>query len=186
MNIELHPLLPHPSSTPPEGLHVSAGLVIGADVTLRFCIEGAVEAVRWPERAPAIRADDLWQTTCGEAFFGHGDGDDYVELNASPSGAYALYAFSDTLVARPHPFGAPPVVRPSSGPGQRIVDVRLPGEALASVTGTDPWRVGLTWVIESLDGRISHYALHHPATRPHFHHAGGRTLVLPRHGVAIA
>ena len=34
-----------------------------------------------------------------------------------------------------------------------------------------PWRLGLSAVIEEANGRLSYWALAHPAGRPDFHHA---------------
>ena len=43
-----------------------------------------------------------------------------------------------------------------------------------------PGAVGLSAVIETLDGQLSHWALHHPrADRPDFHHRAGWTAHPP-------
>ena len=42
-------------------------------------------------------------------------------------------------------------------------------------------RLGLSAVIEEADGRVSYWALAHPAPKPDFHHAGTLALQLPKH-----
>lgn len=46
----------------------------------------------WQEQQVAFR-DYLWEQTCLECFIG-GASSDYVEINANPAGAYALYHFT--------------------------------------------------------------------------------------------
>ncbi len=41
------------------------------------------------------RRDELWRTTCFEAFFGIAGSAAYLELNVAPSGDWAWYAFED-------------------------------------------------------------------------------------------
>ena len=51
----------------------------------------------------------------------------------------------------------------------------LPASALLSLP-PGPARLGLTAVIEEAGGRLSYWALRHPAERPDFHDAGGFAL----------
>ena len=44
-----------------------------------------------PEATARVRTDELWRTTCFEAFVRTDGG--YVEYNLSPSGAWAAYRF---------------------------------------------------------------------------------------------
>jgi len=41
------------------------------------------------------------------------------------------------------------------------------------------WSLGLSAVIESADGRLSYWALRHPAPRPDFHQRAGWAARLP-------
>ncbi len=55
----------------------------------------------------------------------------------------------------------------------------LPLAALPRLAaGVGTWCVGLTAVIEPLEGPISYWALSHPAPKPDFHHADGWILPL--------
>ena len=85
------PLIPHPTCSP-------AGLTLevearraGRALSLEYLLAGPVERVRWPEATARVRTDELWRTTCFEAFVRTDGG--YVEYNLSPSGAWAAYRF---------------------------------------------------------------------------------------------
>ncbi len=45
-------------------------------------------------------------------------------------------------------------------------------------------RLALSAVIEETDGRLSYWALAHPAAKPDFHHAEAFVLSLPGHDTA--
>ena len=52
-------------------------------------------------------------------------------------------------------------------------------EPVATATGRPSLEVGITAVIEHSDGRLSYWALHHPAAEADFHHRGGFTIQVP-------
>lgn len=67
---------------------------------ISFFIQGTdVSPFTLPAFNTVKQADFLWQTTCFECFFGQGQINDkhknngYIEINASPTGAYACYTF---------------------------------------------------------------------------------------------
>ena len=45
--------------------------------------------------------------------------------------------------------------------------------------GEGPWRMGVSTVIETVDGAISYWALAHPPDKPDFHHPESFVLELP-------
>jgi hypothetical protein len=74
------------------------------------------------------------------------------------------------------PGDAPPITGPSisteRGAAALVLQAWLPRALLPA----QPTALGLSAVIETLDGQISHWALHHPhADRPDFHHQAGWT-----------
>ncbi|MDY6922612.1 MAG: DOMON-like domain-containing protein [Pseudomonadota bacterium] len=164
-------LLPHPEArqSGAERLEVHVerdGLLLW----LRFVVWGEVERIAWPREAAQARADDLWRHTCFEAFVATDDG--YVEYNLSPSSQWASYRFDGPRM------------------GMRAAD------EVATVEGLDgAWdmmalearielphgakRLGLSAVIEGLDGAISYWALAHPSAKPDFHHPDSFLLDLP-------
>lgn len=164
------PLVPH-STTPGPGLtlEVQTGRV-GRTLSLEYRLAGMVQTVLWPSPAPRERTDDLWRTTCFEAFAETARG--YAEYNLSPSGAWAAYGFSGYRegmrpLATKSPFIA---VRHAPGLFILTVDLILPEEA----TG----RVGLSAVVQGLNGVVSYWALRHPSDKPDFHHPDSFALTL--------
>lgn len=164
-------LHPHPS-TPIAGLtlEVEAARRDGL-LSLEYRLGGAVDAVFWPEPTARERTDGLWRTTCFEAFAGGGVV--YAEYNLSPSGAWAAYAFDGYRKGmRPLEQIAPMIVtRRARGLFALTADVVLPD-------GADG-RTGLSAVIQTLDGRVSYWALAHPSDKPDFHHPDSFMLELP-------
>jgi hypothetical protein len=164
------PLIPHPTCS-----HVGLTLEVearraGRVLSLEYVLAGPVEMVRWPQAAARARTDDLWRTTCFEAFVRTADG--YVEYNLSPSGGWAAYRFDGYREGmRELEIAAPFIVtRMAQGRFVLTVDVELPEDA----TGM----VGLTAVIEGLDGAIAYWALAHPSEGPDFHNEEGWAAVL--------
>lgn len=164
------PLIPHPTSSP-------AGLTLdvearraGKVLSLEYGLAGPVELVRWPQAAARARTDELWRTTCFEAFVRTADG--YVEYNLSPSGAWAAYRFDGYREGMRALEIAPPfiVTRMAQGRFGLTVDVELPEDARDVV--------GLTAVIEGLDGAIAYWGLAHPSDKPDFHHPDSFALEL--------
>ena len=165
------PLIPHPTSSP-------AGLTLEAEarrarwvLSLEYVLAGPVEGVWQPEAAARVRTDGLWQATCFEAFV-RTEAGGYVEYNLSPSGAWAAYRFDGyregmRALETPAPFI---VTRTAPGRFVLTADVTLPEDAARAV--------GLTAVIQGLDGAIGYWALAHPSDKPDFHHPDSFALDL--------
>lgn len=165
------PLIPHPTSTP-AGLTVDVeARRAGRVLSLEYVLAGPVETVRWPQAAARASTDELWRTTCFEAFV-RTEAGGYVEYNLSPSGAWAAYRFDGYREGMRDLEIAAPFIVTRLAPGRFVltVDVELPEDA------TDA--VGLTAVIEGLDGAIGYWALAHPSDKPDFHHPDSFALDL--------
>ena len=160
-------------------IEVAAERSASGVLTLRYRLEGVTGGLLVPPPAAPERTDELWKTTCFEAFVRSADGEGYYELNVAPSSAWAAYRF-DGYRAGMRP--ARDVVRPG-------IALRRTGERLELEAGVDlgaadlpaeaPWRLGLSAVIQEVGGRTSYWALAHPAGRPDFHHAIGFARQLP-------
>jgi len=174
------PLIAHPAAAPGVRLEVSASATRtrAGVLSLHYRVTGQVDAIRVP--APVASPDVrhlLWQHTCFELFLASGSGPRYWELNLSPSGEWAAYAFAS------YRQGAPLAPAPAS-PGIRWqadatalelrAELALPG--LASELAGSPLRAGLSAVLEERDGRRSCWALHHVRPEPDFHDAGSFRL----------
>lgn len=163
-------LRPHPASPPSpiETLTVAIERE-GNLLWLRFVAEGPIDDVAWPEPAEG-RADELWRTTCFEAFVETDDG--YVEFNLSPSGRWASYRFD-----APRQGMRDAVETPTAPEMDAASDVVALETRLTLPRGAR--RLGLSAVIEATDGTISYWALAHPSDKPDFHHPDSFVLELP-------
>lgn len=180
----------HPAHPCPVPLRLSVSLAprlhAGAPgIGLRYVLAGDCVRVRMP--APVSGpgpADGLWQHTCFEAFVALEGAAAYREFNFSPSGQWAAYRFSQERVrdlpAEQQAGPARPAMDITTLRRRWTLDVHLPLDTLPGDAG-DVRCWGLSAVIETTDGHLSHWALHHPAPRPDFHHPAGRTLRLPAH-----
>lgn len=165
------PLIPHPTTAAVHGLTLEVeARRAGRVLSLEYGLAGPVETVLWPQGAPRVHTDELWRTTCFEAFARTAGG--YVEYNLSPSGAWAAYGFDGYRegmrdLAVPAPFI---VTRTAPGRFVLTADVELPEDATGAI--------GLTAVIERLDGSILYWALTHPSQGPDFHHAASMAALV--------
>lgn len=181
-------LAPHPA-TPCEAVRSievrvkrRAGLL-----DLTYTVEGDSRLVRLPRPAPPQRVDGLWRHTCLEAFLApQGQwpasaseraaspvGAPYVELNFSPSGEWAAYAFEAYRSGmRPLEALAAPVIALTRHSGDAPWRVHVALE-IGSIVGDAPARLALAAVIEDAEGRLAYWALRHPADTPDFHDADG-------------
>lgn len=133
--------------------------------------------LRLPPVADPVRVDGLWEATCFEAFFRLADDDDYYEFNFAPSLEWAAYSFTGYREGRADlPLSAPPFVSIDSRAGLYIfeVDLKLPSQWSGSAL-----HLGMSAVVETLDGNKSYWALAHPPGDPDFHHPDSFALQLP-------
>lgn len=188
-------LQPHPSSPPGAIANVSVEIHRdGARLDLVYRIGGDTGSLFVPAMAAGERTDNLWQTTCAEAFIQPEGGEDYYEFNLSPSTRWAAYSFTGyrkdmanlvipvPKISTPAKAGAQlapsePLdsgLRRSADTLQLTATIWLPHDIAAL-----PWRVGLTTVIEETSGRKSFWALAHPSPEPDFHNRASFLHRLP-------
>ncbi|WP_254447476.1 GIY-YIG nuclease family protein [Sphingomonas sp. ID1715] len=170
-------LHPHSALLPSQPFSIEARLALGKNkARVGFTLSGAVDLLLVPTRSPAARRDNLWQHTCFELFARTWTG--YIEYNLSLSTEWAAYAFSGYRENMSQLAVEPPGIRVerSAHRLQLTAELDLPAEA------TD---IGLSAVIEELDGTKSYWALRHPpGERPDFHHPDCFALELPSAGEA--
>jgi hypothetical protein len=174
-------LLCHPQ-TPTEvvyGVEAEALRVGGGTISLRFVVRGDIERIRVPEKmAPAI-VFDLWQHTCCEAFVAIDGASAYHELNLSPSGQWAIFAFERyrdglSILDETHA----PRIDFRSSPDRLELEALVEIGRFSTRHAEAPLRLGLAAVVEERDGALSYWALHHPPGVADFHHADAMRLVL--------
>lgn len=166
-----HPGFPCPAV---RQLSVNVQCLPDKGLFLQYHLQGDLQQLRIPElQAPAM-TDGLWQHTCFEAFIAREGGASYQEFNFSPSQQWAAYLFDDYRIRNPnwlsrHRY----TIYPRGDADNLWVDVVIPLAELALVAPGQIGRLGLTAVIETVEGGLSYWALRHPAEKPDFHHSGG-------------
>jgi hypothetical protein len=165
-------LLPHPSTPPSDPAlkvwvnidHV-ASLGPVATTNIWFGIGAPAGRFVIPEAPEPSRADDLWQTTCFEAFLRPVGEASYREWNFAPSGQWAAYDFTAPRerMAKAEVAAAPYI---------RVED-NFTWWALGATIAVDAetqWELGLSAVLEEKDRTKSYWALAHPGgDKPDFH-----------------
>jgi len=172
----LRELIPHPEtpSAAVSSIHVAVARPEPGLLALRYTVAGRIADVRIAPPSDPLRTDDLWRTTCFEAFVEAAPGAGYYEFNLSPSTKWAAYHFSDYREGMALAELAPPAV--ITGANATHVDV----DALIYLPPSEaPWLLALAAVIEETNGATSYWALKHPPGKPDFHRADGFVLELP-------
>lgn len=173
-------LIPHPTSPPSDpGLKVWANVEhvasLAAVATTNIWFGVGAPAARFviPEPAEPERADELWKTTCFEAFLRPLGRENYREWNFAPSGQWAAYDFSATRTGMSEGEAADPYIR---------VEDNLTWWALGAAIAVPAdinWELGLSAVLEAKDGTKSYWALAHTGDKPDFHDPGCFVARLP-------
>jgi len=144
-------------------------------LSLLYAAIGRIEGIVIPSPAPPLRTDNLWKTTCFEAFLQPEGECVYRELNFSPSGQWAAYDFDDYRTGMTQAgLHAPPEIELILAPDRLELHVRL-----ALDLSREPYRLGLSAVIDEKVGFRSLWALSHKGGVPDFHRADCFTLELP-------
>lgn len=164
-------LVPHPS-TPLSGSqlklwasvdHVSS---LGAVATTNIWFGVGAPADRFviPAAEEPTRRDELWKTTCFEAFLRAQGGETYREWNFAPSGDWAAYDFASYRKGMASADVAEPYVR---------MEDNFTWWSLGATIAMDAdlvWHLGLSAVLEENDGTKSYWALAHcDPDKPDFH-----------------
>lgn len=173
------PLVCHPATPAPwlEGIVVQVAADQRMGMTLVYTVRGDLGRLLLPPPAVPVRVDGLWRHTCCEAFVRGAETAAYREYNFAPSGAWQAYDFEAYRRG-----GAPARTRPPritcTQSGDRLtLTVHL---ARSDLPPGQPIELALSAVIEDRAGRLSYWALTHPAAYADFHHPDAFTLELDR------
>jgi hypothetical protein len=155
-----------------ESIKSSIACKPGKIVTVAYTLTGAVEQLRIPSERHIGKADKLWQHTCFELFIGAKNDAEYYEFNFSPSGQWAAYEFRDYRDGGPLDIDeVEPKIALQRAPETLELTAVCRLHRLPSIqAGVCLW-LGLSAVIEDLDGQLSYWALKHPPGKPDFHHS---------------
>jgi hypothetical protein len=172
----IHALTCHPEtpSAAVDQIEVAIARPQPGVLALRYTVSGRIAQVSLAPPAEPLRTDELWATTCFEAFAETAPGAGYYEFNLSPSTKWAAYHFSGYRADMALAELSPPAIITGANATHIDVDalIYLPPSAA-------PWRLALAAVIEETDGAKSYWALKHAPGKPDFHHANGFVLELP-------
>jgi len=173
-------LAPHPTTPPAVRLRLRAAAErAGLELVLRYVLEAPLAGIRVPAPAPPRPKHLLWQHTCFEAFVALAPGGPYHELNLSPSGEFAVYAFRAYREGEPlAPDALSPGIVTTRAPDRLELAARIPLARLSASYEKASIHVALSAVIEDASGGIAYFAAHHAAQKADFHHAAGFTLRL--------
>jgi hypothetical protein len=148
-------------------------------LVLAFTLEADLDRIRIPPPRPPAFTIGLWQHTCFEAFVGTTAAPAYHEVNVSPSGEWAVFAFHGYRDVAPVPDDVPaPEISVGRAAHRLAVDVTLHLHSLAAPLALEPLRLAVSAVVEETSGRMSCWAARHPAGQPDFHHAEAFALAL--------
>ena len=164
-------LEPHPQTPSAVVKRITVDISCeGPRLRLTYGVDGDTAKVLWPGPATVGRADGLWRHTCFEAFVQSDEG--YHEFNLSISGQWASYRFED------YRQGMAQAVEEAERVSLEVgVDHTEVGFLIDLPEGAH--RLGLSAVLEDIDGEISYWALAHPSDKPDFHHPDSFVLELP-------
>jgi hypothetical protein len=171
-------LRPHPilSAAPAIAIEALATRPGASRLELRYVVTGDLGGLYLPPAGQPVRADELWKRTCFEAFVRPGADDAYFEFNFAPTRWWAAYRFDSYRQGMAEADITPALIEAHTSGERFELTVALD---LPDGTPDRPWRLGLSAVIEALNGEKSYWALAHPPEKPDFHHPDSFTLDLP-------
>jgi hypothetical protein len=164
-------LVPHPSTLPGgppfevwARVEHAASLGAVATTNIWFGVSAPADRFVIPPLTEPWRADELWRTTCFEAFFGAAGSRTYREWNFAPRGNWAAYDFSACREGMaPADVPSPPYIRMEDNFTWWTVGATI------AVDAEPKWELGLSAVLEEQDGIKSYWALAHSSEKPDFH-----------------
>lgn len=177
-------------------LQVFPGTVVPADFLIRVESEwnGSVLSLRYHLNGPyaqfkgtqealsslSQRRDELWKTTCFEAFLRPEGAQAYWEMNFAANGDWAFYRFDYYREGmRPPPVKFPPLIQTVKKQGWELqvsFDLSDQFEIVSRPLMFSPCAV-----METRDGEKSYWALQHHRPQPDFHHADNFSqMLLPK------
>jgi hypothetical protein len=165
-------LTPHPDTPSKAISRIEVEITRGAaTLALRYRVFGKLSRLRSPDLERHGRAEGLWRSTCFEAFVKPDDGEGYLECNFAGH-QWATYQFTGYRQGMTEAVVEPGFIE--GGAGWLSSEIE-PGRFARPAPY---WRVGLSAVIEEVDGVLSYWALAHPAGKPDFHHPDSFALTL--------
>jgi hypothetical protein len=172
--LNCHPDTP---STEVDGISVSVEFQEAGKMWVRFHMDANLNALVLPLPVKPTRCDGLWQTTCFEVFIRRCGEAAYIELNFSPSGRWAAYAFSGYRSGMTDlPLPVSPILANDASESHFALEAEV---ILPPHWQNLPLDVALSAVVECQDASKSYWGLSHPPGTPDFHHSDCFAFVIP-------
>jgi hypothetical protein len=171
-------LLPHIDHPMPAVQSITVEMAFDEDqLTLRYSVTGQMEKLVFENAQDTGRADKLWQKSCFEIFIRPQGERRYDEYNFASTTHWAAYGFMDRRHGM-HDLKIvhPPHIENSRSDSRFTLDVVMPDIRLPQ-TGVD---IGLSVIVEDVDGAHSYWALAHPSGQADFHNDACFALRLPQ------
>lgn len=151
----------------------------GKFLNLGYTVKGALDRLRLPPFESLRRGDCLWRRTCFEAFIGAKNDAEYYEFNFSPSGEWAAYSFRAYRDGSSYTSdGFEPKIVAERSEDIFELSAAIDLDRFPGLEGEVQLCIGISSVIETLDGSLSYWALRHPPGKPDFHHSESFALEL--------
>ncbi|MBI1338628.1 hypothetical protein GC169_00235 [bacterium] len=178
-----HLLIPFCDRPDGPAISITAEGWLGSDGAARFSfrVSGDVDRIKTPPAEEPRRRDGLWRRTCFEVFLARPGEAAYLEINLSPSGAWAVYRFAAYRKGMEDAGEVSEVSAALAKAGHEMaLEASVDLAAVAMFADAPELEAAYTAVIEDVDGRVSHWALAHPGPAADFHLRGGFKARLTR------
>lgn len=166
-------LVAHHDAEPSGDITITADAIRDHDALYLCFVIGGKAQIVMPKRTTGRRGDQLWRSTCVEAFVQTQGSNSYVELNFAPSLDWATYHFGGYRDGIREASLTPTLERLGT-----VFQARIDFSACPAYRAIG-WNVGLSAVIEETDGTKSYWALAHAPGPPDFHNRDCWTARLP-------
>ncbi len=142
------------------------------NLVLSYFVTGKIGDLRIPPITSATRTEELWRSTCFEAFVRASANAAYYEFNFAPSTQWAAYRFSSYRSGmRAATDISAPQIEVQASPELFTLRASLELDRLSGLPRDAVWSLGLSALIEETSGRKSYWALAHSAGKADFHHS---------------
>jgi hypothetical protein len=164
-----HTLHPHRPCNVPSTTQLEVEIIVLPNRSLQFTylLSGELTYFKIPDKTAPQRADNLWRHTCFEAFIRAHKSQAYLEFNFSPAGQWQAYTFTDYRVGTGLDTATAPDITCQLSSTIMALQATLQPNHLPAGTHLC---LGLSAVLESVDGSISYWALQHAPGPADFHH----------------
>lgn len=145
--------------------------VLDQKIGVTFTVYGELEKLYIPnENKNPKRLDNLWKRTCFETFVKKNSQSKYIEINASPSGDWALYTFTDYHQGMANADEIEQFkVRSDLDKIRNTLKCEYTINLKPFHLPENNLDIGLSCILETDRGDLSYWAVNHKKEKPDFH-----------------